>query len=166
VSLLIASKLIGGGRGLAPALVRRAGRAALDWDTRQKSRFEAADSAGRRIGVFLPRGRIVRGGDVLVVDDGSLLVVDALDQPILVVTPAPNAAPADAALAIARASYHLGNRHVPLEVHADRLVLEIDTLDVGTGREAAPVRRHDLEPVRKRFLGAPGQLRVDDGTVN
>ena len=126
MSLLIASKLIGGGRGLAPALVRRAGRAALDWDTRQKSRFEAADSAGRRIGVFLPRGRIVRGGDVLVVDDGSLLVVDALDQPILVVTPAPNAAPADAALAIARASYHLGNRHVPLEVHADRLVLEPD----------------------------------------
>jgi hypothetical protein len=48
----------------------------------------------------------------------------------------------------------------------DRLVLEIDTLDVGTGREAAPVRRHDLEPVRERFLGAPGQLRVDDGTVN
>jgi len=130
VSLLIASKLIGAGRGLAPAVVRRAGRVALDWDSRQKSRFEAVDSAGRRIGVFLPRGRIVRGGDVLVVDDGSLLVVDALDQPILVVTPAPNAAPnaapGDAALAIAKASYHLGNRHVPLEVHADRLVLEPD----------------------------------------
>jgi len=126
VSLLIASKLIGAGRGLAPAVVRRAGRVALDWDTRQKSRFEAVDSAGRRIGVFLPRGRIVRGGDVLVVDDGSLLVVDALDQPILVVTAAANAAPGDAALAIARATYHLGNRHVPLEVHTDRLVLEPD----------------------------------------
>ena len=126
VTLLIASKLIGGGRGLAPAIVGRAGRIALDWDTRQKSRFEAVDSAGRRIGVFLPRGRIVRGGDVLVVDDGSLLVVDALDQPILVVTPATNAHPADAALGIAKASYHLGNRHVPLEVRADRLVLEPD----------------------------------------
>src|SRR5437870_4446751 len=63
VSLLIASKLIGGGRGLAPAVLRRAGRVALDWDTRQKSRFEAVDSAGRRVGVFLPRGRTVRGGD-------------------------------------------------------------------------------------------------------
>ena len=47
-----------------------------------------------------------------------------------------------------------------------RLVLEVDALDVGPGREAAPVRRHDLEAVGERFLSAPGQLRVDDGTVN
>jgi hypothetical protein len=48
----------------------------------------------------------------------------------------------------------------------DGLVLEVDALDVGAGREPEPVRRHDLEPVRERFLGAPGQLRVDDGTMN
>ena len=126
MSLLIASKLIGAGRGLAPALVRRASRIALDWDTRQKSRFEAVDSAGRHIGVFLPRGRIVRGGDVLVAEDGSLIAIDALAQPILVVTAAPAGAPGEAALAIAKAAYHLGNRHVPLEVRADRLVLEPD----------------------------------------
>ncbi|HEV7575654.1 MAG TPA: urease accessory protein UreE [Caldimonas sp.] len=126
MSLLIASKLIAAGRGLAPALVRRAGVVALDWDTRQKSRFEAVDSAGRRIGVFLARGRIVRGGDVLVGEDGSLIAVRALDQPVLVATAGPGLAPDVAALAIAKAAYHLGNRHVPLEVHADRLVLEPD----------------------------------------
>ncbi len=126
MSLLIASKLIGAGRGLAPAIVRRASRVALDWDTRQKSRFEAVDSAGRRIGVFLPRGRIVRGGDVLVAEDGSLIAVAALDQPILVVTAAASATPGSAALALAKAAYHLGNRHVPLDVQADRLVLEPD----------------------------------------
>jgi hypothetical protein len=48
----------------------------------------------------------------------------------------------------------------------DGLVFEIDALDVRTGREPAPVRRHDFEPVRERFLGVPGQLRVDDGTMN
>jgi hypothetical protein len=48
----------------------------------------------------------------------------------------------------------------------DRLVLEVDRLDVGSRREAAPVGCHDLEAFRERFLGAPGQLRVDDGTVN
>ena len=53
--------------------VRRAPTLALDWDTRQKSRFEALDSSGRRLGVFLPRGRVVRGGDVLVGEDGSLI---------------------------------------------------------------------------------------------
>jgi urease accessory protein len=125
VSLLIASKLVGAGRGLAPALVRRASRIALDWDTRQKSRFEAVDSAGRRIGVFLPRGRVARGGDVLVAEDGSLIAVEALEQPILVVTASVTGADG-AALMLAKAAYHLGNRHVPLEVHADRLVLEPD----------------------------------------
>lgn len=124
--MLIASKLIAAGSGLAPAVVRRAAFVALDWDTRQKSRFEAVDSTGRRIGVFLPRGRIVRGGDVLVAEDGSLIAVEALDQPILVVTAPASAAPGSAALALAKAAYHLGNRHVPLDVQADRLVLEPD----------------------------------------
>ena len=79
--LVIASKLIAGGRGLAPALLRRAAVVELDWDTRQKSRFDAVDSTGRSIGVFLRRGRIVRGGDVLVGEDGSLIRVEALAQP-------------------------------------------------------------------------------------
>jgi len=126
VPLLIASKLIVAGRGLAPALVRRAAIVSLDWDTRQKSRFEASDSSGRRIGVFLARGRIVRGGDVLVGADGSLIAVRASDQATLVVTAPAHLAPERAALALAKAAYHLGNRHVPLEVHADRLVLEPD----------------------------------------
>ena len=124
--LIIASKLIAAGRGLAPALLRRASRVALDWDTRQKSRFEATDSAGRHLAVFLPRGRIVRGGDVLVAEDGSLIAVAALAQPILVATARATADPGTAALALAKAAYHLGNRHVPLEVGADRLVLEPD----------------------------------------
>ncbi|MEO5845379.1 MAG: urease accessory protein UreE [Caldimonas sp.] len=124
--LIIVSKLIAAGRGLAPAVVKRASRVAIDWDMRQKSRFEAADSDGRHLAVFLPRGRTVRGGDVLVGEDGSLIVVEALDQPILVVTAPAGSAPGDAALALAKAAYHLGNRHVPLEVRGDRLVLEPD----------------------------------------
>jgi len=126
VPLVIVSKLIGAGRGLAAALVRRASVVALDWDTRQKSRFEALDSAGRRLAVFLPRGRIVRGGDVLVGEDGSLIRVEALAQPILVVTAPAGGDATSASLALAKAAYHLGNRHVPLEVRADRLVLEPD----------------------------------------
>jgi urease accessory protein len=118
----IASKLIPGGRGLAAALVRRAAVVELDWDTRQKSRFDATDSAGRSLAVFLPRGRIVRGGDVLVADDGSLVAVRAKAQPIVVVRPGPGGTPLD----LLRAAYHLGNRHVPLEVRADSLRLEPD----------------------------------------
>jgi urease accessory protein len=122
LALLLASKLIAGGRGLAPALVRRAATVELDWDTRQKSRFEAVDASGRRVAVFLARGRIVRGGDVLVAEDGSLIAVKAAAQAILVVTVAAAGAPLD----LLRAAYHLGNRHVPLEVRGDRLQLEPD----------------------------------------
>jgi urease accessory protein len=118
--VLTANKLIAGGAGLAPVLLRRAAIIGLDWDTRQKSRFDATDSQGRHIGVFLPRGSIVRGGDVLVAEDGSLIAIEALPQAVLVVT-APGS-PLD----LLRAAYHLGNRHVPLEVRADLLQFEPD----------------------------------------
>ncbi len=120
--MLIVSKRIPGGAGLAPVLVRRAATLELDWDTRQKSRFDAVDSQGRRLGVFLPRGGAVRGGDVLVAEDGSLIAVKAKAEPLLAVTVTAHGAPID----LLRAAYHLGNRHVPLEVTPTRLQLEPD----------------------------------------
>jgi urease accessory protein len=117
-----ASKLIPQGRGLAAALVRRAASVELDWDSRQKSRFQINDSQQRSVGVFLARGQVVRGGDVLVVDDGSLIRVVAAAQPVLVVRVGVNGH----ALDLLRAAYHLGNRHVALEVQADHLKLEAD----------------------------------------
>ena len=120
--MLIASKLVPGGGGLAPVLLRRAASVELDWDTRQKSRFDALDSRGRTIGVFLARGGSVRGGDALVCEDGSLVVVRARAQPVLVVRAAAGGSPHD----LLRAAYHLGNRHVPLEVRPDHLQLEQD----------------------------------------
>jgi len=121
--VLTVDKLIAQGRGLAAALLRRAASVALDWDQRQKSRFEAVDSLGRRLGVFLPRGTVVRGGDVLVAADGSLVRVHASPQPVLRVTHcAEHGSPYD----LLRAAYHLGNRHVPLQLAPDHLVLERD----------------------------------------
>ena len=67
------SKLIRHGHGLAPVLLKRATSITLDWDVRQKSRFESTDSAGRQVGIFLQRGQVVRGGDVLVGEDLSLI---------------------------------------------------------------------------------------------
>lgn len=121
--MLHVNKRLPQGRGLAPALLRRAAVVELDWDTRQKSRFEAIDSAGRRLGIFLPRGQAVRGGDVLVAEDGSLVRVLAAPQAVLRVTAC---AEHGTALDLPRAAYHLGNRHVPLEVQAAHLQLEPD----------------------------------------
>ena len=121
--MLTINKLIPGGRGLASVLIKRAAQLSLDWDLRQKSRFEALDSLGRRLGVFLPRGTAVRGGDVLVAEDGSLIQVQAAPQPVLVVRAcAEHGSPFD----LLRAAYHLGNRHVALELQPDHLKLEPD----------------------------------------
>jgi urease accessory protein len=121
--MLTVNKLIAQAHGLAPALLKRASTVTLDWDTRQKSRFDAEDSQGRTLGVFLARGSVVRGGDVLVAEDGSLIRVNATPQPVLVVRICPeHGAPVD----LVRAAYHLGNRHVQLEVRPDRLHFEPD----------------------------------------
>ena len=117
------SKLIRHGQGLAPVLLKRATSITLDWDVRQKSRFESTDSAGRQVGVFLQRGQVVRGGDVLVGEDGSLLQVLAAPQAVLRITfDAQHGTPFD----LTRAAYHLGNRHVPIELQADHLKIEPD----------------------------------------
>lgn len=121
--MLTCSKLIAGGRGLAAALVKRAPTVELDWDVRQKSRFDATDSTGRALGVFLPRGTLVRGGDVLVLEDGSLVRVLAAPQAVLRITAC---ADHGSAFDLTRAAYHLGNRHVPIELKPDHLKIEPD----------------------------------------
>jgi urease accessory protein len=121
--MLQISKLMPRGAGLAPVLIKRAATVELDWDVRQKSRFDATDSAGRTLGVFLPRGTVARGGDVLVAEDGSLIKVVAAPQAVLRITHCTeHGTPFD----LIRAAYHLGNRHVPIELKPDHLKIEPD----------------------------------------
>lgn len=121
--MLQVSKIMPQGAGLAPVLLKRAATVELDWDIRQKSRFEATDSLGRQLGIFLPRGTLVRGGDVLVAEDGSMVKVIAAPQTVLRITACPtHGSPFD----LTRAAYHLGNRHVPIELKPDHLKIEPD----------------------------------------
>jgi urease accessory protein len=121
--MLTVSKIMPQGAGLAAVLLKRATTVELDWDIRQKSRFDAIDSNNRQLGIFLPRGTLVRGGDVLIAEDGSLIKVIARAQQVLVITVAQgHGSPFD----LIRAAYHLGNRHVPIELKPDHLKIEPD----------------------------------------
>lgn len=121
--MLQISKIISQAAGLAPVLVKRASFIELDWDTRQKSRFDGVDSLGRQLGIFLPRGTLVRGGDVLVAEDGSMVKVISAPQDVLRITACTShGSPFD----LTRAAYHLGNRHVPIELKPDHLKIEPD----------------------------------------
>jgi urease accessory protein len=107
--MLTCSKLIARGQGLAQALIKRAPTVSLDWDVRQKSRFQTEDSTGRVLSVFLQRGHVVRGGDVLVADDGSLIQVKAAPQTLMRITACTaHGSPFD----LTRAAYHLSLIHI------------------------------------------------------
>jgi urease accessory protein len=162
--MLTINKLIPQGAGLAPALLKRAATAVLDWDTRQKSRFDTEDSQGRTLGVFLPRGTAVRGGDVLVAEDGSLVKVIATPQPVLVVRTCPDhGTPLD----LLRAAYHLGNRHVQLEVQPDHLHLEPDHVLADMLRQMHLIVTEELAPFEPEggaySAGGHGHAHHDHG---
>ena len=81
----------------------------LPFDLRQKSRLRAKLDSGDDVAVHVERGRILRDGDLLLADDGAVVRVRAADEQVSVVT-------ATDGMQLARGAYHLGNRHVPLQV--------------------------------------------------
>lgn len=83
---------------------------ALAYDERKRSRLKVTLASGREAGIFLERGDHLHGGDKLAAEDGSA-VVEILAAPEKLIE-----ALADSPLLFARAAYHLGNRHVPVQI--------------------------------------------------
>ena len=94
-------------------------RLVLPFDRRQKSRLRVRLESGEEAALMLERGTILRGGDRLLADDGRIVQVVAANEAVLHVS-------AENSRQLARAAYHLGNRHVPLQIGADWLRLEQD----------------------------------------
>ncbi|MFZ2171151.1 MAG: urease accessory protein UreE [Methylococcaceae bacterium] len=86
----------------------------LPYESRQKSRLLIKTDNGAQIGLFLPRGQVLRNGLVLTGPDHYRVRVDAAPESLSVVR-------TDDALQFARACYHLGNRHVALQILAGEL---------------------------------------------
>jgi urease accessory protein len=81
----------------------------LPFELRQKSRLRARLASGREVGLFLERGIVLRGGDLLLAEDGAVVEVVAALETVSTVRDSD-------ATRLARAGYHLGNRHVPVEI--------------------------------------------------
>ena len=106
----------------------------LPYDRRQKSRLRATTTSGESVAIIVPRGATLRHGDCLEDDQGTLLRVEAAEETV-------SRARTEDPLLLTRAAYHLGNRHVPLQIDAlclsyradhvlDAMVRELG-LDVG-----------------------------------
>jgi len=86
----------------------------LPFEKRQKSRLKVFLEDGREAGLFLPRGDILRGGDFLLAEDNSIIEVQADQETVSQVE-------SHDPLLLARACYHLGNRHVALQIEKTQL---------------------------------------------
>ncbi len=84
-------------------------RIVLPFDLRSRSRFRTRLASGQEVGVLLARGQILRGGDLLLAGDGRVVEVRAALELV-------TSLHADHAGMLARAAYHLGNRHVALQI--------------------------------------------------
>ena len=81
----------------------------LPYESRQKRRLLVKTDSGAKIGLFLPPGQVLRQGFVLTGSDHYRVRVDAAAESLSVVR-------TDNPLQFARACYHLGNRHVALQI--------------------------------------------------
>jgi urease accessory protein len=93
----------------------------LTAEERVRSRHRFTADNGQPVYLNLPRGTVLRSQDLLAAEDGTLVRVVAKPEPVLTVT-------ADQPLHLLRAAYHLGNRHVALEVTPAYLRLEPDSV--------------------------------------
>jgi urease accessory protein len=93
---------------------RAAARLVLPFELRQRSRLLAALDSGEEVGLLMPRGTVLRGGDRLQSSDGRLVEVIAAPEQLSIVR-------SSDARQLARAAYHLGNRHIAVQITADSI---------------------------------------------
>jgi len=112
---------------------------ALTAEERTRSRHHFKTASGRSVYLNLPRGTVLQHGDLLSSENDQLLSIVAKPEPVFTIT-------APSAIDLLRAAYHLGNRHVPLEVTSTYLRLSpdpvlhrmLDRLGLSVQEEIAP----------------------------
>jgi urease accessory protein len=103
-----------------PGFERSGGVLTMSFADRRRSRLRTRLDDGREIALQLPRGSILRDGDRLRAEDGDLVIaVRAAEENLSRVQ-------SDDQLRLARAAYHLGNRHVPVQIGPGFLAYEHD----------------------------------------
>jgi len=95
------------------------GELELPFEQRQKTRFRARLASGETVAVLLPRGEVLRGGDRVTASDGRVIAIVAEPESLLHIE-------CSSASELARAAYHLGNRHVAVQVGAGFLRIAHD----------------------------------------
>lgn len=119
------------------------GRVVLTWADRHRRRIRLVDEGGTPFLLNLERAALLADGDGLALEGGGIICVAAAPEPVLDVgCPTPATA--------ARIAWHIGNRHVPIQVLADGTVRLLDDHVL-----SHMLRRLGVEPVRRTAPFAP-----------
>ncbi|MGA2023577.1 MAG: urease accessory protein UreE [Steroidobacteraceae bacterium] len=125
-------------------------RLELPFEQRSRSRFRARLQSGEEVGVVLARGQILRGGDLLLASDGRVVEVGAASEWVSTLR-------ASDARLLARLAYHLGNRHVALQIGEGWLRYShdhvLDEMARGLGAELS-VEQAPFEPEAGAYHGS------------
>jgi urease accessory protein len=126
------------------------GQLKLPFESRQKSRLKTKLVSGEDVGLMLPRGEILRGGDLVTASDGRVIEIVAEPEKVLHIETKD----------LAKVAYHLGNRHVPVQVGEGFLrITEDHVLEEMVRKLGAKVSRIEapFEPEAGAYAGGHHQ---------
>lgn len=134
---------------VAKALIQNAPKVVLPFESRRRSRQKLMLDNGEQVALVLNQGTVLRNADVLVADDGRLIVVQAALERVSRIT-------AETARQLARAAYHLGNRHVLVEIGPDYLQIAHDAVLVDMLERLGSVTVNTVDQPFEPDVGAYG----------
>lgn len=130
----------------------------LPFESRKKSRLKATLDNGETLGLFLPRGTVLRDGMLLKTNSGLVVRVRAAAEDVSTVRSS------DPHL-LTRVAYHLGNRHVPLQVARGFVRYQhdhvLDDMVRGLGADVH-FERAPFEPEAGAYGGGHSHHRASD----
>jgi urease accessory protein len=128
---------------------------ALDSYERHRRRIVMTAERGTRFLLDLPRATALRHGDGLLLDDGAIVRVAGRPEPLIEITAA-------STQELARLAWHIGNRHVDLQIVGGALRIRRDHVieDMLRGLGAR------LTPVEAAFEPEPGAYDHDHGAFH
>ena len=131
----------------------------LGKDQREKSRLKVTLDDGREGGLFFAKGTSFQDGDLIISTDGETLVeIKAASETVSTVR-------CDDPLLLAKACYHLGNRHIPLQIEATELRYQhdhvLDEMVRGFGLKVT-TEQAPFEPESGAYSGGGHHHHSDD----
>jgi urease accessory protein len=114
-------------------------RLVLNYDERHRRRLRYVAEGGTTFLLDLPRAAVLRAGDGLRLEDGSIVLVEASPEQLVEITTA------DGAMLV-RMAWHIGNRHLPAQLEPQRILIREDAVIEHMLRGLGAAIKHVLEP--------------------